>query len=262
VLPTIQATLIRQKAAAAEENFAHQLTSEATQNGLEKTAAAHHLELTTTPMVGSQGVIAALPDGSQVIAKAFGAKQSDSPQYAPTGEGYAIFQVTGIAAAHAPTFEDWKSHILDDYRQQVLPALLSLRTKQLSDKAKSENDLAKAAKELGATMKTSDLVGSSGQVPDLGQVAQVAPQLLDLAVGNISGPIDAGRTGVVAKIVDKQEPTAEEIAKNFDQARDQMLEERRSEAFSVFLSGVMDEYKKSKRIMMNKQAAEPPVPGT
>jgi len=99
-------------------------------------------------------------------------------------------------------------------------------------------------------------------VPDLGQVAQVAPQLLDLAVGNISGPIDAGRTGVVAKIVDKQEPTAEEIAKNFDQARDQMLEERRSEAFSVFLSGVMDEYKKSKRIMMNKQAAEPPVPGT
>ena len=262
VLPTIQATLIRQKAAAAEENFAHQLTSEATQNGLEKTAAAHHLELTTTPMVGSQGVIAALPDGSQVIAKAFGAKQSDSPQYAPTGEGYAIFQVTGIAAAHAPTFEDWKSHILDDYRQQVLPALLSLRTKQLSDKAKSENDLAKAAKELGATMKTSVLVGSSGQVPDLGQVAQVAPQLLDLAVGNISGPIDAGRTGVVAKIVDKQEPTAEEIAKNFDQARDQMLEERRSEAFSVFLSGVMDEYKKSKRIMMNKQAAEPPVPGT
>jgi peptidyl-prolyl cis-trans isomerase D len=262
VLPTIQATLIRQKAAAVEENFAHQLTSEATQNGLEKTAATHHLELTTTPMVGSQGVIAALPDGSQVIAKAFGAKQSDSPQYAPTGEGYAIFQVTGIAAAHAPTFEDWKSHILDDYRQQVLPALLSLRTKQLSDKAKSENDLAKAAKELGATMKTSDLVGSSGQVPDLGQVAQVAPQLLDLAVGNISGPIDAGRTGVVAKIVDKQEPTAEEIAKNFDQARDQMLEERRSEAFSVFLSGVMDEYKKSKRIMMNKQAAEPPVPGT
>jgi peptidyl-prolyl cis-trans isomerase D len=261
VLPTIQATLVRQKAAAAEENYAHQLTSEATQSGLEKTAAAHHLELVTTPMVGSEGVIAALPNGSEVIAKAFGAKQSDPPQFAPTGEGYAIFQVTGIAAAHAPTFEDWKSHILDDYRQQVLPALLSLRTKQLSDKAKSENDLAKAAKELGATMKTSDLVGASSQVPDLGQVAQVAPQLLDLAVGNISGAIDAGRTGVVAKIIDKQEPSADEIAKNMDQARDQMLEERRTEAFGVFLSGVMDEYKKNKRIMMNKKAAEPPVPG-
>ena len=261
VQPTIQATLVRQKAAQAEENYAHQLTSESSQNGLEKTAAAHHLQLVTTPPVGAQGVIAALPDGSQVIAKAFESKQSDPPQFAPTGEGYAIFQVTGIAPAHAPSFADWKSHVLDDYREQVLPTLLSLKTKQLADKAKSENDLAKAAKEAGATFKTSDLVGPSGQVPDLGQVAQVAPQLFDLSVGQISGAIDAQRTGVVAKLVDKQEPTADDIAKNFDQARDQMLEERRSEAFSVFLSGIMDDYKKSKRIMMNKKAQEPAVPG-
>jgi peptidyl-prolyl cis-trans isomerase D len=262
VLPTIQATLNRQKAAKAEEDYAHLLTSEASQNGLEKTAAAHHFELVTTPPVASQGVIAALPDGSQLIAKAFQSKQSDPPQFAPTGEGYAIFQVTGIAPAHAPSFDDWKSHVVDDYREQVLAPLLSLRTKQMSDKAKDYNDLAKAAKEFGATLKTSDLVGPSGQVPDLGQVSQVAPQLLNLAVGNISGPIDAQRTGVVAKIVDKQEPTADEIAKNFDQIRDQMLDERRGEAFSVFLSGVMDNYRKDKRILMNKKATEQQAPGT
>jgi hypothetical protein len=40
-----------------------------------------------------------------------------------------------------------------------------------------------------------------------------------------------------------------------------MLDERRSEAFSVFLSGIMDEYKKNKRILMNKKAAESQVPG-
>jgi len=262
VLPTIQATLIRQKAAAAEENYAHQLTSEAMQNGLEKTAAAHHLELVTTPPVNSNGVIAALPDGSQVIAKAFGAKQSDPPQFAPTGEGYAIFKVTGIVPAHAPNFNDWKSHVLDDYRQQVLAPLLSLKTKQLADKAKAENDLAKAAKEAGATMKTSELVDASGQVPDLGQIAQVAPQLLDLSVGQISGPIDAQRTGVVAKLIDKQQPTDAEIAKNFDQIRDQMLDQRRSEAFGVFLSDLMDNYKKSKRVMVYKKGDTPALPGT
>ena len=36
------------------------------------------------------------------------------------------------------------------------------------------NDLAKAAKEVGATVKTSDLVGQSGQVPDIGQVGREA----------------------------------------------------------------------------------------
>ena len=261
VLPTIQATLIREKAAQAEENYAHALTSEAIKNGLEKTAAAHHLQLATTPLVSRSGMIAALTDGSQVLAKSFASKQSDPPQFAQTGEGYAIFQVTGIAPAHAPVFADWKSHILDDYRDELLPGLLSQKTKDLADKAKAMNDLAKAAKAVGATVKTSDLVGPSGQVPDLGQVAQVAPQLFEMTPGSISGPINAQRTGVVAKLLDKQEPSADEIAKNFDQTRDQILEERRSDAFSIFMSGIMDDYKKHNRIRLNAKAQAPEAPG-
>jgi peptidyl-prolyl cis-trans isomerase D len=261
VLPTIQATLIRQKAAQAEDNYARVLTSEAIKNGLEKTAAAHHLEVMTTPQVSRQGVIAALPDGAQLLAKAFESKQGDPAQYAPTGEGYAIFQVTGIAPAHAPNFADWKSHVVDDYRDEQLPGLLSQKTRELADKAKASNDLAKAAKEVGATVKTSDLVGPTGQVPDLGEVAQVAPQLLDMKVGDLSGPINAQRTGVVAKLVDKQEPSADEIAKNFDMTREQLLEQRRQDAFSVFLSSVMNDYKKSKRIQMSAKAKGPEIPG-
>jgi len=262
VLPTIQATLIRQKAAAAEENYAHTLTSEAMKDGLEKTAAAHHLEVVTTALVGRQGVISALPDGAQVISKAFESKQGDPPQFAPTGEGYAVFQVTGIQPAHGPTFADWKTHVLDDYRDEQLPQLVDAKTKELAEKAKASGDLAKAAKDLGATVKTSDLVGPSGQVPDLGQVEQVAPQLLDLPVGSISGPINAERNGVVAKILDKQEPSADEIAKNIDQTRDQMLEQRRQDAFSIFLSSIMDDYKKNKRIRMNAKAEQgPQIPG-
>jgi peptidyl-prolyl cis-trans isomerase D len=262
VLPTIQATLIRQKTATAEENYAHTLTSEAVKNGLEKTAAAHHLEMVSTPPVGHQGVIPALPDGAQVIGLAFEMKQGDPPQSAPTGEGYAIFQVTGISPAHAPAFADWKTHVLDDYRSEQLPNLLNAKTKELADKAQASHDLAKAAKDVGATVKTSDLVGPDGQVPDLGQVAQVAPQLLDMTAGAISGPISTGRNGVVARLLDKQEPTPDEIAKNFDQTRDQMLEQRREEAFSVFLNGVMNEYKKNNRIRMNPKAQKgPQIPG-
>ena len=164
------------------------------------------------------------PTVRSFLAKAFEAKQGDPPQSAPTGEGYAIFQVTGIVAAHAPTFADWKTHVLDDYREEQLPALLRQKTKELADKAKAMNDLAKAAKAVGATVKTSDLVGAHGQVPDFGQVGQVAPQLFDMNPGAISGPINAGRTGVVAKILGKQEPTPDEIAKNFDQTRDQLLD--------------------------------------
>ncbi len=204
----------------AQQNYAQQLTSEAVKNGLEKTAAAHHLQLVTTDPVAQQGVIPALPDSTQLLSKAFAARQGDPPQSAQTGEGYAIFQVTGIVAAHAPTFADWKTHVLDDYREEQLPALLSQKTSELANKAKAMNDLAKAAKSVGATLKTSDLVGESGQVPDFGEVGQVAPQLFDMNPGAISGPISTEQNGVVAKIDDKQEPSADDIAKNFDQTRD------------------------------------------
>ena len=80
-------------------------------------------------------------------------------------------------------------------------------------------------------------------------------------MGGISGPINAERTGVVAKLLDKQEPSADEIAKNLDQTREQILDERRSDAFEVFLSGIMNEYTKGKRIQINAKAQGPAIPG-
>jgi peptidyl-prolyl cis-trans isomerase D len=261
VQSAIEAALAGQASKLAEQQYAQALTTEAIKNGLEKTAAVHHLDVVTTQPLDHQGVIASLPDSTQLLAKAFEAKQGDPPQSAPTGEGYAIFQVTGIVAAHAPTFADWKTHVLDDYRDEQLPALLNQKTTDLAQKAKAMNDLAKAAKAVGATVKTSDLVLASGQVPDFGEVGQVAPQLFDMNAGAISGPINAGRTGVVVKILDKEEPTPDEIQKNFEQTRDQLLAERRNELFSVFMSGIWNDYKKHSRIRFNAKAQEQQAPG-
>jgi peptidyl-prolyl cis-trans isomerase D len=98
-------------------------------------------------------------------------------------------------------------------------------------------------------------------VPDFGQVGQVAPQLFDMNVGAISGPINAGRTGVVVKIDDKQAPTADEIAKNLDQTRDALLDQRRGQAFSVFVSNVWNDYKKRRLVVINAKPKGPQVPG-
>jgi peptidyl-prolyl cis-trans isomerase D len=256
VLPTIQATLIRQKSALAQQNYAQQLTSEANKDGLQKTAAAHHLQLVSTQPVSQEGVIPGLADSTQVLKQAFAAKQGGAPQSAATGEGYAIFQVTGVVAAHAPAFADWKSQILDNYRTEQLPTLLSQKTKELAAKAKEMKDLAKAAKLVNATVKTSDLLGQTGQAPDLGQLGQVAPQLFDFNPGDFSGPIVTQRTGVVVKILDKQIPTADEIEKNLGTTRDSMVQERRTEAFDLFANDVWNKYQKKKLIQMNAKALE------
>jgi peptidyl-prolyl cis-trans isomerase D len=258
VKPTIQALLTRQKEGQQEQAFAQQLAGEAQKNGLAATATAHHLELVTTDFLSQASVVPGLPDGSKLLAEAFTAKKGAAPQVSTTGEGYAIFQVEDIQPAHAPTFADYKSHILDDYRQEQLPQLLARKTNELANLAKTE-DLAKAAKAAGATLKSSDLVGRDAQVPEIGALASVAPQLFDLSVGQLSAPITTGHSGIVAKIVDKQEPTGDEIAKNFDQTRETLLEQRREEMFAVFISTLQQKYEKEGRIRMNRKA-QPPSP--
>jgi peptidyl-prolyl cis-trans isomerase D len=250
----IVATLTRQAEAEHQANFAQQLATEAARSGLAKTAEAHHLQVVTTDYVAKEAVLPGLPDGAKLLTLAFSGKPGAAPQVSSTGEGFAVFQVQDAKPAHAPAFEEYKTHLVDDFREQQLPQLLARKTNELADKAHAENNLAQAAKELGATIKSSDLVGHTGQVPDIGDLSASAPDLFDLKVGQISKAINTGHSGIVAKIDDKQEPTSDEIAKNFDTTRESLLNERREQMFAVFVTSLTDRYQKAGGIRMNKRA--------
>ncbi len=254
VKPQILATLTRQAEADQQARFAQQIATEAAKSGLAKTAEAHHLQLVTTDYVAQNAVLPGLPDGAKMLTMAFSAKPGAAPQVSSTGEGFAVFQVADSKPAHAPTFEEYKTHLVDDFREQQLPQLLARKTNELADKAHAENNLAQAAKELGATIKSSDLVGHTGQVPDIGDLSTSAPDLFDLKVGQISKAINTGHSGIVAKINEKQEPTPDEIAKNFDTTREALLNERREQMFAVFVTALTDRYEKAGGIRMNKRA--------
>jgi peptidyl-prolyl cis-trans isomerase D len=262
VKPTIVAVLTRQKEGQAQQAFAQQLANEAQKSGFAQTAAAHHLQAATTDYLAQNAIIPTLADGTQMLTSAFSAKQGAAPQVASTGDGYAVFQVEEVHAAHAPSFDEYKSHIVEDFRDEQLASLLTRKTAELADKAKAENDLAKAAKEVGATVKSSDLVGRDAQVPDVGQLSQTAPALFDLSVGQLSQPISSQRTGVVAKITEKQQPTPDEIQKNFEPTRDSLLNQKREDMFAVFVTNLTDQYQKQGRIRINKRMQQQPgLPG-
>jgi peptidyl-prolyl cis-trans isomerase D len=256
VKTTIQALLTRQKEGQQEQVYAQQLAAEAQKTGLAATAAAHHLQVVTTDFLSQASTVPGLPDGSKMLADAFTAKKNAAPQTATTGEGYAVYQVTDIQPAHAPSFDEYKSHLVEDFRDQQVPQLLAKKTAELADLAHTDNDLAKAAKEVGATIKSSDLVGRDAQVPEIGALATAAPQLFDLNAGQISSAINTGHSGVVAKIIDKQQPTSDEVAKNFDATRESLLDQRREEMFSVFVTNLQQTYQKQGRIRMNRRAQQ------
>jgi peptidyl-prolyl cis-trans isomerase D len=258
VKPEIVAVLEQQKLGQAEQSYAAQLAAQAKSEGIDKTAAAHGLHAITSDYVAKDGVVAGVSDSTQLLAQAFTANKGAAPQSVSTGDGYAIFQVTDIKAPHAPTFDEYKSHILTDYREQQVPQMLTAQLKKLDDRARQLNDLHKAAAEMNIPVKSSDLVGKDGQVPDLGSMAGQGAVAFSLPKGQISGPIDTGTAGVVLTVTDKQEPTADDIAKNFTQTRNQMLNQKREEAFEVYVGTLQDRYEKAGAIRLKvKPAASP-----
>ncbi len=259
VKASIVEQLQTQKSAAAAQSYAAQLAAEAQKNGLEKTAAAHNLHVTTTDYVAKDGIIPSLADSTALLTDAFNAAKGAAPQSASTGEGYAIFQVEDIKPAHTPDFAAYKSHILDDYRTQKTPELLNAQLIKLSDLAKKLGDLHKAAAEMKLTVKSSDLVGRDAQVTDIGSLTGAASVVFTMPVGGISGPINEGVNGAVLELTDKQEPSAQDIAQHFDATRETLLNQQRQEAFSVFVDSLMNRYEKAGAIIYSKKPTQLPL---
>ena len=264
VKSSITDILTKQKEGQAVQALAQQLATEAQKNGLAKAAAAYHMTAVTSDFVAAGTTLTGLSDSSKLLTAAFAAQKGGAAQVADIGDGgYAVFQVADIDPAHTPTFAEYKSHVLDDFRDQQVTSLLARKTNELADRAHAEGDLAKAAKEVGATVKTSDLVGRDQQVPDIGALSSAAPSLFDLNVGQISNAINNGTAGVVAKIVDKQAPSAEDAAKNFDSTRDTLLNQRRDQMFQVFVSDLVNSYEKGGRVLLNRKFQQKsPLSGT
>jgi peptidyl-prolyl cis-trans isomerase D len=259
VKSAIEPIVEQQKAGAAEQSFAAQLAAQAKSQGLDKTAAAHGLKLVTTDYIAKDGVIAGLADASTLLTQAFTAAKGAAPASVSTGDGFALFQVEDVQAAHAPDFATYKSHLLDDYREQQLPQLMTERMNKLDDRAKVLNDLKKAAAEMNIPVKSSDLVGRDAQVPDVGAMSGPASVAFAMPKGAISAPLNAGQAGVVLLVTDKQEPTADDIAKHMDATREQLLAQQHDEIFRVYIGTLMDTYQKKGGIRYTQKQ---PAPGS
>ena len=257
----ILANLTQQKQSQAAQDYAARLQAEAQKNGLQKMAEANHLQVTTTGPLQQGGVVSGLADGSQLLTHAFTMKPGSAPQSASTGEGYAVFTVLNVIPAHAPTFDTYKPTLLEDFRNEQMAGMLRSRTQQLAIKAKEENSLDKAAKEVGATIKTSDLVDSTAQVPDLGAMDSQGAVAFTLQPGQFSDPILTQRTGVVMKLLDKQAPTEAQIQQNLDSVHDQLIQKRRDAAFAVFVTSLQEHYMQRGLIRYARKAPAPAVPG-
>jgi peptidyl-prolyl cis-trans isomerase D len=248
----IEEKVKQQKTTQGTEMAANALLSQARTEGFDKAAAAKGEAVVTTDFVSRTDTLPGLAANPQFMEAVFNEADKAPPDVAQVPQGYVVFQLLAVRPPATPTFEQARSRVENEFKNERAGFLLQQKTQELSDRAKSGHDLKKAAKELGASLKTSELVAPDGQVPEIGSMSG-ASAIFALKPGEISGPITAGGNGVVAALIEKQAPTEQEYSEKKDGIRQSLLEEKQSDLFNLYVSNLRKDMEKSNRLKVNKE---------
>jgi peptidyl-prolyl cis-trans isomerase D len=256
VKPQIVANLSRQKESDAAQKAADNLRASAKVQGLDKAAAAAGDTVTTTDFVKQSDTLPGLGMQPQFMNTVFKMNAKSGAESAPVSMGYVVYEVTDVQPPSSPTFEEAKAQIETQFKSGKAQTLLVQKAQELADRARSEHDLKKAAKEAGATVKTSELVTESSQVPDIGSLSGSASAIFGAKPGDIVGPVEGGRNAVVMSLVEKQEPTPDELKTGTETARQQLIQRKRDEVLEVYIANLVAHMEKDGKIKRNKKAIE------
>jgi peptidyl-prolyl cis-trans isomerase D len=248
----IEEKVKQQKTARATETAANALLSQARTDGFDKAATAKGQAAVTTEFFSRTDHLPGLAANPQFMDAVFNEADKAPPDVVPVPQGYVIFQLLAIKPPATPRFEEIRSRVESEFKNERAAFLLQQKTQELSDRAKAAHDLKKAAKDLGATVKTSDLVPPDGQVPDIGSMTS-AGAIFSLKPGDISGPITAGGNGVVAQLLEKQIPTDQEFVAKRDEIRQSLLEAKQNDLFGLFVANLRKDMEKSHRLKVNQE---------
>ncbi len=248
----ITSAIRQQQGTQAADTEARAIVAQARSSSLSQAAAAKGLQVVTTDFVGRTDSLPGIGSAPQFMDTVFNENVKAPADEAQIPQGFVVFQVLDDKPPASPTFEQIRARVETDFKDQRATALLQQKTQELADRAKSEHDLKKAAKALGAQVKNSDFVLPGGQVPELGSLTGPAAVAFSLQPGQISGPIDNGNVGAVLSILQRQEPTTQEFAAKKDETRQALLENKQSEIFNVFVSNLRDQMEKSGAIKINQ----------
>ena len=249
----IEPIVQQQKAQELAQKEGDDLLQQAQKNGLDAAAAAQKLTAVTSDFFARKDTLPGVGPAPQLMDAVFTAQEKSPPQMAATSQGFAVFQLLGVKPPATPTFDDIRTRVEDEFKNERAQILLSQKTQELSDRAQAGHDLKKAAKELGAEMKTSDFVAPDGQVPDIGSMGGQASVAFSMKPGDISGPITTGENGAVLSIIDVQAPSDADFAAKRDQIRETLLQQKQQELFGLFVTNLRDQLEKSGKIKINQE---------
>ena len=150
--------------------------------------------------------------------------------------GVVFIAVAGKKDPYVPMLEEVKERVRQDAIRAKAAELSKQRATELAAGLKSAPNFAAAAKAQGLEAKDTDLITRGAAIPDVGANPEVDKAAFSLPVGSVSGPIATSEGTVIVKVVQRDVITPDQIKSGSESFRAQLLNERRSQFFSSYMS--------------------------
>ncbi len=233
----IEDSLKFERAQKEAERIANELAGKLPKpEDLDTVAKARGLTVNESGFFGrEEGMITGLGMAPSVAQRAFEMKPGEVSEAIRGPQGYVFITVTGTQESRLPTLDEVKSRVREDLQKKKGVEAARQKASSIADQLKS-GDFTAAAKAAGLEVKTTELVIRGTALPDMGIKPEVDAVAFALAVGGVSDPIVTDTGAVVVKVLERQSPTPEEIAKGRDNVRMQLLNQQRQRFFASYMA--------------------------
>jgi peptidyl-prolyl cis-trans isomerase D len=179
-------------------------------------------------------VIAGIGSSPQVAQTAFSIKEGEVSEALRTSQGYAFITVTGKQDPYIPKLDEVKTKVRDDVLKQK--AIDAARQKAASiNAALKSGDFEKAAKAAGLDVKTTELITRGAPIGETVSPALEAAAF-SLPQGGVSDPVVTDTGAAILKVVERKDIAADELAKQKDSLKNEILNERKNKFFAAYMT--------------------------
>ena len=256
VKDSILQPVLDQKVAAEASDISNQMAAAVRQSdrqAIDDVARKFNLEVGETSAVGATDPILPLGTSPELHQVLFGLHSGELSQPIQIDSGFVILTLKDDLPAHQGTLSEVHDRVVADYQKEKAVELAGSRAQELSKRAQSGEDFAKAAKSLDLSVKNSDSFARNGSVPDVG-TAKLVAAAFKMNNGQVSAPTQTGESWVVFRTVAHEFPNPDDLIKQRDDIQQQLLQNKQNAAFDAFHTQLIDRLKKEGKLTINSEA--------
>ena len=255
VRSAIAPIVAEQKATEDANNISTQMAATVRQSNrqsLDDLAKKFNLQLGETPLVSVTEPIGDLGSAPELHQTLFQLRPGELSQPLQVPQGFVILTPKDVQPAHQGTLAEVRDRVIADYQQEKSVELARTEAEDFAMRVQGGAPFDQAAKALGLPLVTSQPFARTGSVQDLGSAKLLAASF-GMKIGQVSPATQIGGNWLVYRVATHEAPNPEDLAKQTDQIKQQLLQAKQGAAFEAFRLALEDRLKKEGKLVINDE---------